>query len=130
MTTADDTATTRQVFTYFTPLTFLAYLVLPHGYLLDFATSFMLKDQLHATTTEISFFRLVTALPVYASVVFGLTRDLWNPLGLRDRGYFLIFAPMTAVVFLWLAFSQLTYSGLFIGMFIVMFLFRFVMAAY
>ncbi len=130
MTSENGTATTRQVFAYFTPLTFLSYLVLPHGYLLDFATSFMLKNQLHATTTEVSLFRLVTALPVYCSVLFGLTRDLWNPLGLRDRGYFLIFAPATAVVFLWLSFSKLTYSGLFMGMFIVMFSFRFVMAAY
>ena len=53
-----------------------------------------------------------------------------NPLGLRDRGYFLVFAPATAAVFLWMAVSQLTYSGLFLGMLVVMFLFRFVMAAY
>jgi MFS family permease len=61
-------------------------------------------------------------------VVFGLTRDLWNPLGMRDRGYFLVFAPLTAVVFAWMAYSQLTYTGLFIGMLLVMFLWRFVSA--
>ena len=32
---------TGQVFLYFTPLTLLVYLVLPHGYLLDIATSYM-----------------------------------------------------------------------------------------
>jgi len=130
MTVAEDTSKTRQVFLYFSPLTFLAYLALPHGYLLDIATTYMLKNQLHASVTEISTFRLVTAVPVYLSFVFGLTRDLWNPLGLRDRGYFLIFAPATAAIFLWMAVSQLTYSGLFLGMLTVMFLFRFVMAAY
>ena len=124
----DDKATTTKIFAYFTPLTFLVYLVMPHGYLLDFATSYMLKDQLHASVTQVSTFRLLTAIPVYLSVVFGLTRDLWSPLGMRDRGYFLIFAPLTAVVFAWMAYSKLTYNGLFIGMFLVMFLWRFVAA--
>jgi MFS family permease len=127
-TVRDDAANTTRVFAYFTPLTFLVYLVMPHGYLLDFATSYMLKDQLHASVTEVSTFRLITALPVYLSVVFGLTRDLWNPLGMRDRGYFLVFAPLTAVVFAWMAYSQLTYTGLFVGMLLVMFFWRFVAA--
>jgi MFS family permease len=128
--TAAETSKTRDVFLYFSPLTFIAYLALPHGYLLDIASTYMLKNQLHASVTEISTFRLLTAIPLYLSFVFGLTRDLWNPLGLRDRGYFLVFAPLTAVVFLWMAVSQLTYTGLFLGMLVVMFLFRFVMAAY
>jgi MFS family permease len=124
----DTQSNTGKVFGYFAPLTLLVYLVMPHGYLLDFATSYMLKDQLHASATEVSLFRLLTAIPVYLSVVFGLTRDLWNPLGLRDRGYFLIFAPITAVVFAWMAYAQLTYTSLFIGMFLVMFFWRFVSA--
>ncbi|HEY2445998.1 MAG TPA: MFS transporter [Rhizomicrobium sp.] len=119
---------TTKIFSYFAPLTLLVYLVLPHGYLLDFATSYMLKDQLHASATQVSMFRLLTAIPVYLSVVFGLTRDLWSPLGRRDRGYFLVFAPITAAVFAWMAYAQLTYTGLFIGMFLVMFFFRFVAA--
>jgi MFS family permease len=120
----------RDVFLYFTPLTLLVYLVLPHGYLLDFATSYMLKDQLHASATQVSVFRLLTALPVYLSFVFGMTRDLWNPFGLRDRGYFVIFATATAAVFLWMALSRLSYLGLFAGMFLTMLTFRFVAAAY
>jgi MFS family permease len=119
---------TGPIFAYFAPLTLLVYLVMPHGYLLDFATSYMLKDQLHASVTQVSLFRLLTAIPVYLSVVFGFTRDLWDPLGMRDRGYFLIFAPVTAAVFAWMAYSQLTYTGLFIGMFLVMFFWRFVAA--
>jgi len=126
----DASSETGQVFRYFGTLTLLVYLVLPHGYLVDITTSFMLKNQLHATATQVSTFRLLTAIPIYLSVVFGLTRDIWNPLGLRDRGYFLIFAPLTAAVFLWMAWSHLTYSGLFIGMLLVMLLFRFVSAAY
>ncbi len=119
-----------QVFLYFSPVTLLVYLALPHAYLLDIATSYMLKNQLHATASQISMFRLLTAIPVYLSFVFGLTRDLWNPLGLRDRGYFLIFAPATAIVFMWMASAELSYTALFVGMLLVMFLFRFIAAAY
>src|SRR5471030_1629746 len=119
-----------RIFLYFGPLTLLVYLAMPHGYLLDIATSYMLKNQLHATATQVSLFRLLTAVPVYLSVAFGLTRDLWNPFGLRDRGYFLIFAPVTAAVFVWMALSHLSYFGLFTGMLLVMASFRFVAAGY
>jgi len=120
----------RQVFLYFGPLTLLVYLVLPNGQLLDIATSYMLKNQLHATATQVSTFRLLTGVPVYVAFVFGLARDLWNPLGLRDRGFFLVFAPMTVAVFLWMALSPLSYAGLFAGMLLVMVSSRFVLAAY
>lgn len=126
----NESSRARQVFLYFGPLTFFVYFVMPHGYLLDFATSFMLKNQLHASATQVATFRLFTGIPVYASFLFGLTRDLWSPFGLKDRGYFLLFAPVTAAVFLWLALSPLTYSSLFIGMLLVMISFRFVSAAY
>jgi hypothetical protein len=118
------------IFLYFAPLTLLVYLALPHAYLIDIATSYMLKNQLHASATEVSTFRLLTAIPVYFSFVFGLTRDLWNPFGLRDRGYFLLFAPATALVFLWMSASTLSYRELFTGMLLVMFFYRFVGAAY
>lgn len=130
MAAASSRAQTRQIFLYFGPLTLLVYLVMPHGYLLDIATTYMLKNQLHATATQVSTFRLYTAIPVYASFLFGLTRDLWNPFGLRDRGFLFIFAPVTAAVFVWMALSRLSYAGLFMGMLLVMFSFRFVAAAY
>jgi predicted MFS family arabinose efflux permease len=121
---------TRQAYLYFGPLTLLVYLVIPHSWMLDIVTSYMLKNQLHATATQVSLFRLFTALPVYFSFLFGLSRDLWNPFGLRDRGFFLLFAPLSAALFLWMAFSRLSFTGLFTGMFLVMLTFRFVSAAY
>jgi Major Facilitator Superfamily len=123
-------ANTRSVFLYFGPLTLLVYLVVPHGYFLDIATSYMMKNQLHATPSQVAFFRLVTAIPVYLSVVFGFARDWWNPLGLRDRGFFIVFAPLTAAVFLWMALSNLSFEGLFAGMLLVMTTFRFIAAAH
>jgi MFS family permease len=121
---------TGQIYAYFGPLTLLLYLVLPEQYPLDIATSYMLKNQLHATATEVSSFRLLTAIPVYLAFLFGLARDLWNPLHLKDRGFFLLFAPFSAAVFLWMALSDVSYQGLLIGMVLTMVSLRFVAAAY
>ncbi|HSZ53658.1 MAG TPA: MFS transporter [Caulobacteraceae bacterium] len=126
----DDATSTRGVFLYFTPLILIMYLVGPTQYLVDIPTTYMLKDHLQASATQVSIFRLITALPVYVAVLFGLTRDLWSPIGRRDRGYFLIFGPATAAVFIWLAFSKLSFTGLFVGVFLVMLTSRFTMAAY
>jgi Na+/melibiose symporter-like transporter len=126
----DGSENSRQTLAYFGGLTLLLYLVTPTGYLIDIQTSFLLKNQLHATATEVSMFRLLTAIPVYFAFAFGLMRDQWNPFGLRDRGYFFIFAPVTAVVFIWMAAAHVSYQGLVIGMLLVMMSFRFIAAAY
>ena len=90
----------------------------------------MLKNQLHATAAQVSAFRMLTGIPVYFAFAFGFIRDLWNPLGLRDRGLFLIFAPITAAEFIWLALSRLSYTGLLLGMLLAMMSFRLVTAGY
>jgi len=130
VTDEDSAAHTRQTFLYFGSLTLLVYLATPIGYLIDIPTSFMLKNQLGASPDQVSTFRLVTAIPVFVAFAFGLLRDAWNPFGLRDRGYFLIFGPATAIVFVGMAFLPLSYRGLYVGMFLAMLLFRFIMAAY
>jgi len=124
------TADTRAIFAYFTPLTLLVVLSMPTTYFVDFATSYMLKDQLHATSVEVANFRLLTAIPTYFAFLFGFTRDLWNPFGLRDRGYFMIFGAVAAALFLWLGYAKLTYGNLFLGMFLLMGVSRFTYAAY
>src|SRR5580692_13202730 len=99
----------RPIYLYFGALTLLVYVVAPE-YLLDIPTSYMLKNRLHAGAPQVSLFRLLTGIPIYVAFLFGLLRDRWNPLGLRDRGYFLLFAPVTAAVFVWMAMSQLSYA--------------------
>ena len=121
---------TTQIFSYFTVLTLVVYLSSPSGYLIDFATTYMLKDQLHLTAEQASNFRLITGIPTYLVFIFGFIRDSWNPFGLRDRGFLLIFAPLTALVFAWLAVSPLTYWGLFAGMMVAMISTRFIRAAF
>jgi MFS family permease len=121
---------TGQIFLYFSALTLIVYLVSPQGYLVDISTSYMLKNQLHAAANQIAMYRLATALPAYSGIVFGLARDKWNPLGLRDRGLLLIFAPLTAAVFISMASTHLSYSGLLAGMLVAMASFQFSQAAY
>jgi hypothetical protein len=75
-------------------------------------------------------FPLLTGIPVYVAFLLGLIRDRWSPFGLRDRGYFLCFAPFAAAKFLWLAFYHLSYSGIFIGTLFTMLSFRFIAAAH
>jgi hypothetical protein len=123
--------TARQTFFYFGSLTLLVYLSTPAGYLVDIQTAYLLKNQFRATATQIATFRMLTALPLYLAFVAGLIRDQWSPLGRRDRGYFLIFAPATAVVLIVLASTpHLSYRGLLVGMLAVMLCSRFVAAAY
>ncbi len=126
----EDAAHTRQTLAYFGWLTLFLYLATPTGYLVDIQVSYFLKNQLHATATQISAFRLVTAIPIYLGFAPGLIRDQWNPLGMRDRGYFVIFAPLAACAFIWMATSKITYRGLLIGMLLAMLSSRFLAAAY
>lgn len=126
----EDSAQTRQTFFYFGMLTLFVYLATPAGFLVDIQTAYMLKNQLHASAFEVSIFRLLTPIPVYVAFVFGLVRDQWNPFGLRDRGYFLIFGPATAIAFIVMALLPVSYSGLFVGMLAAMLMSRFINAAY
>ncbi len=119
----------RRLFIYFSTLTLLIYMVAP-DILLDIPTSFMLKNHLHATASQVSVFRLLSGIPMYLGFVFGMARDLWNPFGLRDRGYFRLFAPLAMLIFVWLALTRLSYSGLLIGILLALISFRLMMAAY
>jgi len=108
------------IFAYFAPLTLLIYLAAPNGYLLDIATSFMLKNQLQASAEQVANFRVLTAIPVYVAFAFGLARDLWNPFGRRDRGLLMIFGSASAAVYVWLSQAPLSYTGLLAGMLVAM----------
>lgn len=117
------------IFLYFIPLTLMIYTFAPES-LLDIPTAYMLKDHLAASAPMVAMFRLITGLPLYLGFVFGFARDLWNPLGLRDRGYLLLFAPITAAVGFYMAVSRLSYHELLIGMLVAMVAFRFILSAY
>jgi MFS family permease len=84
----------------------------PSGGLIDIPISFFLKNRLHLTAHEVATFRLVAAIPLYLSFVFGFIRDMWNPLGMRDRGFMLLFGGVTALLYVLCAFTPMTYATL------------------
>src|ERR1700683_1132480 len=118
------------VYLYFSLLTLLVSLTTPGAPLIGIPTAFMLKNQLHASASQVAMFGFLTALPLYLSPIFGLTRDRWNPFGLRDRGYLLLFAPAMALAFSALAYSKLSLAGLFAGVLIATIASQFMSAAF
>ena len=129
MANSDGSSSTRQLLLYFGLMSLLVNVVNP-GFLLDIPTSYMLKNILHAPASQISGFRLLTGVPLYLGFAFGMVRDLWNPVGQRDRGYFRIFVPLMVCVLAWMALSRTTYLGLLIGMLLTTVAYSFIFAAF
>lgn len=116
----------RQIFLYLGLLTLLVSVARPYVSLFGIPVSYMLKNQLHETATQVSTFCLLASIPIYLAFVFGLMRDLWNPLGWRDRGFFLLFAPIAAITFAWMALSRLSNQGLLISVLFAMLSYQFI----
>ncbi len=129
MANSDGSSSTHQLLLYFGVMSLLVNVVNP-GFLLDLPTSYMLKNILHASASQISRFRLLTGTPLYLGFTFGMIRDLWNPVGHRDRGYFRIFVPLMICILAWMALSRTTYPGLLIGMLLTTVAYSFVFAAF
>ena len=103
-------------------LVYLGVLVLmvafgaPFGGLISVPVSYFLKNKLHFTAIQLSEFQLVTAIPLYFSAVWGFVRDSWNPFGIRDRGYMILFGFMCAAVYAGFAFVPVTAVSLGVAM--------------
>jgi hypothetical protein len=117
-----------EVILYFGLMSLLVNVVNP-AFLLDIPTSYMLKNILQLSPSQIALFRLLTAIPFFLGFAFGLVRDIWSPLGLRDPGYFRIFVPLMLGVLAWMAFSPTTYVGLLGGMLLATVAYCFIAAA-
>jgi hypothetical protein len=102
----------RSIFLYLGILIVLLAFGSPSGGLIDIPVSFLLKNRLHLTAHEVANFRLVAAIPLYLSFVFGFIRDTWNPLGMKDRGFMLLFGGISALLYVLFAFTPLTYVTL------------------
>lgn len=88
----------NKIFAYLGILIVLLAFGAPSGGLIDLPISFFLKNKLHLQASELANFRLVAALPLYSSCIFGFVRDTWNPFGMGDRGYLLLFGAISAVL--------------------------------
>ena len=119
----------RGIFLYLGILIVLLAFGGPSGGLIDIPISFFLKNRLHLEAHQVAHFRLVAAIPLYLSFVFGFIRDMWNPLGMRDRGFILLFGGTCALLYLGFAFLPMTYSSLLVAVIVLTTSFLFVASA-
>lgn len=102
----------RRMFLFLGILVVLVAVGSPSGGLFEIALSLLLKNKLQLSASEVSNFRALVAIPIYLSAVFGFVRDRWNPLGMRDRGFILLFGSLTVALYILLAFVPVNYATL------------------
>jgi len=119
----------QRIFLYLGILIVLLAFGAPSGGLMDIPISFFLKNKLHLKAHEVAGFRLVSAIPLYLSCVFGFIRDTWNPFGMRDRGFMLLFGTLTAGLYVFFAFTPITYVTLLVAVVLLTISFLFVASA-
>ena len=119
----------QRIFLYLGILIVLLAFGAPSGGLMDIPISFFLKNKLHLKAHDVAEFRLVSAIPLYLSCVFGFIRDTWNPFGMRDRGFMLLFGTLTAGLYVFFAFTPITYVILLVAVVLLTISFLFVASA-
>jgi predicted MFS family arabinose efflux permease len=119
----------QRIFVYLGILIVLLAFGAPSGGLIDIPVSFLLKNRLHLTAPEVAHFRLLAAIPLYLSFVFGFIRDLWNPFGIKDRGHMLLFGVVSALIYILFAFLPMSYGTLLVAVLMVSISFLFVFSA-
>src|SRR3974390_1083826 len=119
----------QRIFLYLGALIVLLSCGAPAGGLIDIPITFLLKNKLHLKAHELANFRVVSAIPLYMSFVFGFIRDSWNPFGMRDRGFMLLFGAVTAGLYILFAFTPLTYGTLLAAVLVLTGSFLFVASA-
>jgi len=119
----------QRIFLYLGILIVLLAFGAPSGGLMDIPISFFLKNKLHLKAHDVAEFRLVSAIPLYLSCVFGFIRDTWNPFGMRDRGFMLLFGTISAGLYVFFAFTPVTYVTLLVAVVLLTTSFLFVASA-
>jgi len=119
----------RRIFLYLGLLIVLLAFGAPGSGLIDIPITFLLKNKMRLKAHELADFRLLAAIPLYLSFVFGFIRDSWNPLGMRDRGFMLLFGSVTACLYIIFAFTPPTYGTLLVAVLILTASFLFVASA-
>jgi Na+/melibiose symporter-like transporter len=122
-------ATRRRIIVYLVGLFVLLGFGAPTGGLIGLPISFFLKNKLHLMAHQVAIFALISHTPMYLAFAFGFARDIWNPLGMRDRGFMVIFGAVSAAVYLFFAFTPPTYGSLLVASLLLMTAFLFVESA-
>ena len=121
--------TRQRIFLYLGILIVLLAFGGPSGGLIDIPISFLLKNKLHLEAHEVAGFRLIAAAPLYFAFAFGFIRDIWNPFGMRDRGYMLLFGSVSALLYVGFAFAPIAYGTLLVAVMLLTASFLFVASA-
>ena len=119
----------HRIFLYLGVLIVLLAFGAPSGGLIDIPISFLLKNKLQMTAQQVAQFRLVAAVPLYLSFVFGFIRDIWNPFGMRDRGLMLLFGGVCAALYAGFAFVPISYGTLLVAVVLLTACFLFAQSA-
>ena len=109
----------RRIFLYLGLLIVLVAFGSPSGGLIDIPISFLLKNKLHLKAHEVAGFRLLAAIPLYLAFAFGFVRDIWNPFGMRDRGFMLLFGSISALLYVFFAFTPISYLTLLLAVIVL-----------
>lgn len=104
-----------RIFGFFVLLSLAASLTTPAGSLASIPLQFYLKDTLKQTPEQQATYSLLVSIPLYGAFLFGLMRDRLNAIGIKDRQYFLVAAPIIAAIYVVLAFFHASYAQILIG---------------
>jgi hypothetical protein len=122
--------TTRwRIFLYLGVLLLLLGFASPGGGLIGLPISFFLKNKLHLKAHELATFQLISHIPVYFSFAFGFARDRFNPFGMRDRGFMILFGAIAAGLYVFFAFVHPTYATLMVAVLLLYITFLFLLSA-
>lgn len=121
--------TRARIFGYAGVLIVLLYFGSPHNGFIDTPITFFLKNRLHLAAHQVAVFRLLSAVPLYLGGLFGFVRDTYNPLGRRDRGFFIVFGAITAFIYAVFAFAPMSYGMLLAAVLLGNIAYQFVNAA-
>src|SRR5262249_54547548 len=123
------TAARSPIFLYLAVLIVLLAFGAPFGGLIDIPISFLLKNKLNLEAQEVAVFRALSAIPLYLAFVFGLVRDTFNPFGMRDRGFMVLFGAISAGLYVLFAFTAITYATMLLAVILLTSSFLFVASA-
>ncbi|MDE2363757.1 MAG: MFS transporter [Hyphomicrobiales bacterium] len=122
-------AARARIFFYIGGLIVLLSFADPNGGLMDVPVTFFLKNRLHLSASEVATFRLMSAIPLYISFLFGLARDNWSPFGIGDRGWIAAFGAVSVALYLGFASIPVSYGSLLAAMMLLTSSFLFISSA-
>jgi hypothetical protein len=122
-------STRWRILAYLSVLVLLLSFGAPLGGLIQIPISFLLKNKLHLTAHVAARFKLVAAIPLYLSFIFGFIRDTWSPFGTGDRGFIVMFGGISAALYICFAFVSTGYATLVVALMLLTSSFLFVASA-